>query len=286
VVYASRFLRVADPLMEGPDVLEVQKRLKDLGYKITPSGVYDPATEAVVREFQNDYGIMVDGVVGPDTWNQLTTSFQMPQARIKVGEKQQNRIYRISVDVVQKILTLTLGNDVVATFPVAVGKPQTPTPLGDWKIVLKTVNPGGPFGARWMRLSITFGGYGIHGTNNPASIGKAASHGCIRMFNEDVIKLYDLVPVGTPVKVFGRVDLGRLLKTGVEPGYDVSVVQQNLAILGYYRFDVDSFYGEQTQEAVRRFQQDIGLSPDGIVGPQTYEKLQQRVDIAAGNEEP
>lgn len=287
MVYATRFLRLTEPLMDGPDVLEVQKRLKDLGYKINPTGIYDVATEAAVREFQTNTGLLVDGIVGPDTWNNLTTYFQMPMTRVKVGEKQQpNKTYRIAIDVIQKILTLRLGNDVVATFPVAVGKPQTPTPLGDWKIVFKALNPGGPFGARWMRLSIPFGGYGIHGTNNPPSIGTAASHGCVRMFNEDVIKLYDLVPVGTPVKIYGSANLGRLLSVGVEPGYDITVLQQSLAILGYYPYDIDGFYGPQTEAAVKKFQQDNGLTPDGMVGPQTYELIQQRLDMASGNQEP
>jgi lipoprotein-anchoring transpeptidase ErfK/SrfK len=45
-------------------------------------------------------------------------------------------------------------------------------------------------------------GYGIHGTNNPASIGQAVSHGCIRLRNEDVTQLYHLVTVGTPVFIY------------------------------------------------------------------------------------
>jgi lipoprotein-anchoring transpeptidase ErfK/SrfK len=45
-------------------------------------------------------------------------------------------------------------------------------------------------------------GYGIHGTDHPESIGKAASHGCVRLRNEDIEKLYDMVPVGTPVYIY------------------------------------------------------------------------------------
>lgn len=60
----------------------------------------------------------------------------------------------------------------------------------------KAVNPGGPFGVRWMGLSKPH-----YGTNNPSSIGKAVSHGCIRMYNKDVLELYNIVPIGTPVKI-------------------------------------------------------------------------------------
>ena len=59
------------------------------------------------------------------------------------------------------------------------------------------MNPGGPYGTRWMGLSAR--GYGIHGTNNPSSIGTKASNGCIQMFNDDVNELYSQVPIGTTV---------------------------------------------------------------------------------------
>jgi lipoprotein-anchoring transpeptidase ErfK/SrfK len=60
-------------------------------------------------------------------------------------------------------------------------------------------NPGGPFGVFWMGLSKPH--YGIHGTNDPSSIGKMVSHGCIRMYNEDVIALSQLVSIGTRVTI-------------------------------------------------------------------------------------
>jgi lipoprotein-anchoring transpeptidase ErfK/SrfK len=69
-------------------------------------------------------------------------------------------------------------------------------------IAEKIDSPGGPFGARWLGLSVPGGLYGIHGTNMPNSIGTYASHGCVRMFNEDVINLYNQVSIGTPVRIF------------------------------------------------------------------------------------
>jgi lipoprotein-anchoring transpeptidase ErfK/SrfK len=59
------------------------------------------------------------------------------------------------------------------------------------------MNPGGPFGVLWLSLSKQ--GYGIHGTNDPSSIGKAVSHGCVRMHNRDVLQLAEKVPNGTRV---------------------------------------------------------------------------------------
>lgn len=107
--------------------------------------------------------------------------------------------YSIIVDLSAKQLILYRDGSVVRNFPVGVGKMVTPTPIGTYHIVNKIPNPGGPFGVMWMGLSIPH--YGIHGTNNPASIGKVVSHGCIRMYNSDVLELSRLVSLGTPVKI-------------------------------------------------------------------------------------
>ncbi|WP_020615433.1 L,D-transpeptidase [Paenibacillus daejeonensis] len=107
--------------------------------------------------------------------------------------------YRIIVDLSDRRLYLLDGNTVVRGFPVAIGKMLTKTPTGEFKIVNKQPNPGGPFGAYWMGLSKPH--YGIHGTNDPASIGRAVSHGCIRMYNEDVVELAGIVPIETRVTI-------------------------------------------------------------------------------------
>ncbi|AIQ47617.1 hypothetical protein R70723_18260 [Paenibacillus sp. FSL R7-0273] len=107
--------------------------------------------------------------------------------------------YRIIVDLSQRMLYL-LDNDIVTRgFPVGIGTMLTASPQGEYTIINKQPNPGGPFGAFWMGLSKPH--YGIHGTNDPASIGHMVSHGCIRMYNEDVLALSRLVPVGTRVTI-------------------------------------------------------------------------------------
>ncbi len=107
--------------------------------------------------------------------------------------------YWIDVAVKRRQLTLFDGSHLIKRYPIAVGKMLTPTPSGSYTIINKEKNPGGPFGAFWMGLSKPH--YGIHGTNNPASIGKNVSHGCIRMKNGDVVKLSQLVPLGTTVYI-------------------------------------------------------------------------------------
>jgi len=102
------------------------------------------------------------------------------------------------------------------TFPVATGKTTTLTPEGLFNVTVKAKNPyyrkknipGGdprnPLGSRWIGFDAegTDGRiYGIHGTNQPSSIGKYISNGCIRMHNKHVEYLFDQVPVGTKVLV-------------------------------------------------------------------------------------
>ena len=112
-------------------------------------------------------------------------------------------------------LALVEDGRVVKVYPVAVGKPSTPSPVGTFTIERRVMNPtyshdgrvvapgpNNPVGTRWMGLSVH--GYGIHGTNAPSSIGKAASHGCIRMGRADLEELYAQVQVGDTVELIGQ----------------------------------------------------------------------------------
>ncbi|NEW05032.1 L,D-transpeptidase [Paenibacillus sp. SYP-B3998] len=107
--------------------------------------------------------------------------------------------YRIIVDLSDFQLYLLDGDRVTRGFPVGIGKMVTQTPLGQFYIVNKQSNPGGPYGAFWMGLSKPH--YGIHGTNNPSSVGRRTSHGCIRMYNDDVLELAAIVPLHTRVNI-------------------------------------------------------------------------------------
>ncbi len=109
--------------------------------------------------------------------------------------------YSIEVVTKKRILKLLKNGKVLKHYPVAVGKPATPTPKGSWKIIKKNLW-GAQFGGYFMRLSIPWGIYGIHGTNKPWSIGQSVSNGCIRMYNKDAKELYNTVSVGTPVLIY------------------------------------------------------------------------------------
>lgn len=114
-------------------------------------------------------------------------------------------------------LALLENGAVKAVYPVAVGKASTPSPTGTFTIVTHVINPTyyhhgkvippgprNPVGNRWMGLSVA--GYGIHGTNAPRSIGKAASHGCIRMRQRDLDRLFAQVRVGDTVQIVAERD--------------------------------------------------------------------------------
>jgi len=95
----------------------------------------------------------------------------------------------------------------VKVYPIAVGKRSTQTPVGTWKIGAKYITgPVGIYGPRKMRMyrltssGYVFTAYNIHGTNQEWVIGTWASHGCIRMYNRDVLELYPQVPLGTMVQ--------------------------------------------------------------------------------------
>jgi lipoprotein-anchoring transpeptidase ErfK/SrfK len=122
---------------------------------------------------------------------------------------------RIVVSIRDRRLVLLEGDRVLRIYDVAVGKPSTPTPQGKFAIINRVPNPtwygpsvtvapgkNNPLGSRWMGLSVK--GYGIHGTNVPSSIGKAASHGCVRMRKQDLEELFEMVTVGTTVELQGE----------------------------------------------------------------------------------
>jgi lipoprotein-anchoring transpeptidase ErfK/SrfK len=110
-------------------------------------------------------------------------------------------MYSIEIDTRNRKLKLFDDSTLVKEYPVAVGKPSTPTPSGNWTIIEKALW-GEQFGGHFMRLSVPWGIYGIHGTDKPWSIGQVISHGCVRMYSADAAELYNAVPLNTPVRVY------------------------------------------------------------------------------------
>jgi hypothetical protein len=115
------------------------------------------------------------------------------------------------VDRAARRVTLRKAGRVIATFPVGVGKSSTPTPPGRFWIREKFTIKGTPaYGPRAMGTSAyaphltdwpNGGVVGFHGTNEPRLIPGSPSHGCIRLRNSDILRLYHLVPLGTPLRI-------------------------------------------------------------------------------------
>lgn len=197
----DRQLALKNPYMSGADVKEIQQQLQNLGfYKGKTDGIYGPETAEAVKLFQKKYNLLADGILGFQTYNKLAKLFDVPVS-LKPTTPPPGKV-SIFIDTFERKLTILSDGKPYKEYSVAVGKWHTPTPLGVWKITQKAVWGEG-FGSRWMRISVPWGIYGIHGTNKPWSIGNYASAGCIRMYNRHVEEIYRWVSIGTPVVIVG-----------------------------------------------------------------------------------
>jgi TolA-binding protein/LysM repeat protein len=138
---------------------------------------------------------------------------------LRVGRRMRIPQASFSIEVNKSDNTLTLldGGKFFKKYIVRTGAEDWLTPTGAFRIQSKvknpqwndpktgrTIPPNDPendLGTRWMAFD---GSIGFHGTNKPQTIGQYASNGCVGMFTEDVEELFDLVPLGTPVKITGR----------------------------------------------------------------------------------
>ncbi|HKT69839.1 MAG TPA: L,D-transpeptidase [Terriglobales bacterium] len=129
--------------------------------------------------------------------------------------RRQKRVVLVSIP--DRKLALLEDGKVTKVYRVAVGSSASPSPSGEFAIVNRITNPTyyhphvvipaseeSPIGTRWVGLNRK--GYGIHGTNELRSIGRAASHGCIRMSNRDIAQLFEMVRIGDLVEIHAERD--------------------------------------------------------------------------------
>ncbi len=139
----------------------------------------------------------IEVVVG---WDAPPPSFEEPPS---------NGIY---IDQSEKAVYFFQDGELANIWPCATGKAETPTPTGRFEVTVtlenptwywegKAIPPGPDNGLGDWFIGINKKGYGLHGTNEPPSIGTAASHGCVRMYNDDAGALVKLVSPGTPVVI-------------------------------------------------------------------------------------
>lgn len=185
----------------GADVKQLQKKLvaRGLLHKEEVTGLFDQATCEAVSAFQHEQGLEPDGKVGQATLAELGP--------------------RIVVYLNDFLLELSENGRKIKSYPIAHGQAAYPTPKGEFHVADMVVDPtwlppdsawareaqpiapgpNNPLGTRWIGLNS--GVVGIHGTNDAGSIGSRASHGCIRMYVEDVEELYSRIQLGTPVSI-------------------------------------------------------------------------------------
>lgn len=120
---------------------------------------------------------------------------------------------RIVVSKSEHMLRAYRGDELLLEVPAGIGTARTPTPVGEFYVDISVpfANTGGAYGAHMLSIAgfsevhFNFGGgigqLAIHGTNNRASVGVNSSNGCVRLFNESILRLKDLAPTGTPVSI-------------------------------------------------------------------------------------
>ncbi len=151
------------------------------------------------------------------SWNYLAKINHVDPQRIRAGQKLKviQGPFDVVVDLSDFELTVHAHGYFVVRMPVGIGQDES-TPIGTFRVtdkvvdpiyygpdgVIKNDDPANPLGERWLAISDAAGtvqGYGLHGTIDPSSIGKAESRGCIRLYDQDVADLYDLLTIGSKV---------------------------------------------------------------------------------------
>ena len=203
-------------LSDYPDFSEIEKAQKDLenlNMRLIFSNLEAP-NKTVIHEVQN--GDTLDRIAKKygTTIELIKRSNSLNSDIIKVGQKLRiwTGKFNIFVDKSQNLLTLKDGEEVLKVYQVSTGADNI-TPVGKFKIESKLIDPvwfnkglvvppespQNVLGSRWLGFDLK--GYGIHGTTEPETIGRQVTAGCVRMRNEEVEELYNILPTGTEVVI-------------------------------------------------------------------------------------
>jgi len=150
----------------------------------------------------------------------LSSGMAVPKLSTGISNTQPSNDTWIEVSIKERKLRLRdRGNQILMEVPIAVGKPTTPTPVGQFEVlemmenpiwqnpfntrmIIGEKDPHNPLGLRWIGFKQAGANdYGMHGTYNLSSIGRPVTNGCIRLRNEDIIALFDQVEEGTQILV-------------------------------------------------------------------------------------
>jgi lipoprotein-anchoring transpeptidase ErfK/SrfK len=201
---------------------QVEQDPQDAGVVPTGSGLETTPAQSGVDVHGDDLArALTDELESPDGDRQVRADLERVKPEVTQSEVAQEYPHYITVDRASFQLRYYENLKLVDTYTIAVGTTGFDTPAGEYEIETKAANPAwyvpnskwagdlagkiiagndpeNPIKARWMGFH---DGAGIHGTADAASIGTAASHGCIRMLIPEVIDLYDRVPLHTPLYI-------------------------------------------------------------------------------------
>ncbi|MDD5069154.1 MAG: L,D-transpeptidase family protein [Candidatus Omnitrophica bacterium] len=212
-VKAKTFYRQVMAEIEDVQLLEkIRRQIETINIDIIFSKTLDDCS--IIYEVQaNDMLVKIAKRFGT-TVNLIKRANALDSDIIHPGDKLKVNTCKffVVVDKSQNRLYLQRGNEVIKTYIVSTGKDNS-SPVGDFTVVNKLQNPTwfktgavippnseeNILGTRWIGIEAK--GYGIHGTNDPANLGKQVTLGCVRMENKEVEELYDIIPVGSEVTI-------------------------------------------------------------------------------------
>ena len=207
------FQKIVDKFPNSPRIAKLQEALDNVNVKIIFSSISTP--DSFVYEVKRGDSLVKIAKKFNTTVELITKSNNIQGETIRIGRrlKVTKANFSISVDKSQNILTLKSDGQILKTYRVSTGRNNS-TPTGKFTVTSKIVDPPwytpsgeviqptdpkNILGTRWIGISAP--SYGIHGTTEPKTIGKAVTSGCVRMKNQDVEELYAIVPEGTEVSI-------------------------------------------------------------------------------------
>ena len=221
---AKAYRRIVENFAESESGREAGKRLGKLNlehlleensitYQVEPGDVISK----IARKHNTTSGLIIKANKIDPRRIRVGLPLKIPQAR-----------FTFEAGMEDKLAYLKHKGFIVKSYPIGVGKPDTLTPIGNFEVIQKLVDPTwyspdepepippndprNQLGTRWIGFenAETIGrGFGVHGTIEPESIGQAKSNGCIRMYNEDVEELFDLLLIGAEIKITKRLQPGK-----------------------------------------------------------------------------
>jgi L,D-transpeptidase ErfK/SrfK len=200
-----------------------------IGDDTTMTTHYEDTLLDIARKYSLGYDEIIRANPGVDMWLPGEgKTIVLPGRRILPPGPHEGVVVNLPEHRLYYFPAAKAGKHLVITYPVSIGKLGRNTPLGQTRVIDKVAHPSwyppasirkehaeagdplpavvgpgpnNPLGDFKIRLGFGAGTYEIHGTNNPTAVGLAITHGCIRMYPEDVAELFPRLPIGTPVRL-------------------------------------------------------------------------------------